>query len=708
MDRASGLAWPLTHLGNALELLARASGLRPEAGAPLSSPAPQTGSSRQELERWVEEACRRLNLEAEPTEIPYNDVERKLCHAGPALLTIARPDGAEFLALVEAGRRVAVVLGCDGVRHRVRVSELAARLRRDVEAPVAPMVEALVAEAGIPAGRRPQAGAAIMRDRFGSAPIALCWLLRLRPDAPFREHLRQARLTRHLVIFSAAYLAQSCVSVAAWWIVGRAALEGRFDAGALFAWIFLLLMVVPLALVAGWSQGVFAIGAGGFLKLRLLFGALRLEPDETRHQGVGKHLARVIESESIESLMLAAGFSALATVVDLLLAAAIFVAASQIAHLVLLLVTLLVTSVLAWSYFKRCREWTDARLQMTEDLVERMVGHRTRLAQEPSSRWHEGEDEMVERYLNLSSRMDRTNLILMAVPRCWLLAGLLALVPSFVAAQSSPGTLAVSLGAIMLALGALGKLMSTFASVTGAAVAWNQVKPLLEAARRPEALGCGDPGLPVSLTKAPRQGPLVRAHDLAFRFPDRAQPVLEGCSFRISHGDRVHLSGPSGSGKSTLISLLTGLRTPSSGVLLLDGLDRSTLGAAGWRRRVVAAPQFHENHVFTESLAFNLLMGRRWPPSPEDLQLAEAVCRRLELGDLLDRMPGGLFQLVGETGWQLSHGERSRVFMARALLQGADLVLLDESFAELDPQNLRHCLTQVAELSGTLLVVAHA
>ena len=48
-------------------------------------------------------------------------------------------------------------------------------------------------------------------------------------------------------------------------------------------------------------------------------------------------------------------------------------------------------------------------------------------------------------------------------------------------------------------------------------------------------------------------------------------------------------------------------------------------------------------------------------------------------------MPAGLFQPVGETGWQLSHGERSRIYMARALLQGADLVVLDESFAELDP-----------------------
>ena len=111
--------------------------------------------------------------------------------------------------------------------------------------------------------------------------------------------------------------------------------------------------------------------------------------------------------------------------------------------------------------------------------------------------------------------------------------------------------------------------------------------------------------------------------------------------------------------------------------------------------------------MFTETVAFNLLMGRRWPPRPEDLKLAEAVCRRLGLGDVLDRMPGRLFQLLGETGWQLSHGERSRLFMARALLQDADLVVLDESFAELDPESFRQCMAQVDKLSGTLMVVAH-
>src|SRR5437763_105157 len=90
--------------------------------------------------------------------------------------------------------------------------------------------------------------------------------------------------------------------------------------------------------------------------------------------------------------------------------------------------------------------------------------------------------------------------------------------------------------------------------------------------------------------------------------------------------------------------------------------------------------------------SINLLMGRGWPPTAKDFDEAEAICRELGLGNLLNRMPAGLLQMVGETGWQLSHGERSRLYMARAILQNADLVILDESFAALDPENLRQCL----------------
>lgn len=73
--------------------------------------------------------------------------------------------------------------------------------------------------------------------------------------------------------------------------------------------------------------------------------------------------------------------------------------------------------------------------------------------------------------------------------------------------------------------------------------------------------------------------------------------------------------------------------------------------------------------ILTGTLAFNLLMGRRWPPTAEELAEAKQLCDELGLGDLLSRMPSGLMQVVGETGWQLSHGERSRLYLARALLK---------------------------------------
>jgi ATP-binding cassette subfamily B protein len=206
-----------------------------------------------------------------------------------------------------------------------------------------------------------------------------------------------------------------------------------------------------------------------------------------------------------------------------------------------------------------------------------------------------------------------------------------------------------------------------------------QAALLFPAAARPEAVSAP------FLAQAPagavaRTGdaaPVLEAHDLVFRYRERGEAVLRGCSLRGGPGDRLLLEGPSGGGKSTLAALLTGLRQPESGLLLLGGLDRQTLGAEGW------------------------------PPRPEDVAEAEALCQELGLGELLERMPAGLLQMVGDTGWRLSHGEQSRLYLARALLQGADFVVLDESFAALDPETLQRALRCVLGRAETLLVIAH-
>jgi ATP-binding cassette subfamily B protein len=305
--------------------------------------------------------------------------------------------------------------------------------------------------------------------------------------------------------------------------------------------------------------------------------------------------------------------------------------------------------------------------------------------------------------------MDGMSAVLEAVAsRGWLIIGLAALTRGFVAGVA-PTTLAIALGSIILGARALRLSACGLAQLASAVIAWRQVAPLFTAAARPVAEGAPIAQSMAASAGAAREGvPLLEAHDLTFRHEGREEPVLRACTLRINRDDRILLEGPSGAGKSTFGAILVGLRDPQTGMLLLNGLDRPSLGARAWRRRVVAAPQFHENHVLAGTFLFNVLMGTdAWPPRRRDLEEVEAVCRELGLGDLLARMPGGLFQMVGETGWQLSHGERSRLYVARALLQHADLVVLDESFAALDPENLARALRCVLARARTLVVIAH-
>ncbi len=474
------------------------------------------------------------------------------------------------------------------------------------------------------------------------------------------------------------------------------------------AWALLLLTAVPARLLATWVQGRFAIGAGRLLKQRLLYGALRLEPEEIRHQGAGQFLCRVIESASIESLAVNGGFLGLLAGLELVVAAAVLgMGAGGGGHVLLLAGWVALSLLIGFWFYRQRHRWTETRLTMTHDLIERMVGHRTRLAQEPRERWHDGEDQALEQYLEQSSTMDRAAVAQAGVARGWLVLGLIGLAPAFVSGSGSPTTLAISLGGVLLAFLALEKLTTGLSSLLSAAIAWRQIAPLFEVAARAEEGGSSALAWRTGERPLDPGERLIQAHELTFRYGERGPPVLNGVTLNIRAGDRLLLEGSSGGGKSTLASLLCGLRTPESGLLLLGGLDRQTLGSKGWRRRVVAAPQFHENHVLTGTFAFNLLMGRQWPPTEEDLRQAEALCRDLGLGDLLARMPAGILQMVGETGWQLSHGERSRLCMARALLQGADLVVLDESFAALDPETLERCLRSVMRRTSTLLVIAH-
>jgi ATP-binding cassette subfamily B protein len=415
-----------------------------------------------------------------------------------------------------------------------------------------------------------------------------------------------------------------------------------------------------------------------------------------------------LESQALEALALNGGFSVLVALIECLFAGWILAnGAGGALHVWLMIAWLLVAVAFCGRYFKYLQRWTLGRLDLTHALVERMVGHKTCLAQEPPDRRIAEEDQAIDDYFHQAQQADGALApISGGLSRGWLILALAGLAPAFVTQSANASAMAISLGGILLANRALSSIAGGLAALSRAAIAWQQVATLFHAAERQNCSQTFLTSAQIQADDRAPQSPLLTANDLVYRYQTQGEAVLRGLNLTINRGERVLLQGASGGGKSTLASLLVGLRNADSGLLLLNGLDRFTLGDT-WHQLASEAPQFQENHILGGTLAFNLLMGRNWPASEADLAEAQSLCEALGLGELLDRMPSGMQQMVGETGWQLSHGERSRIFLARALLQDSQLTILDESFAALDPESLEKCLQCAFDRVKTLLVIAH-
>jgi ATP-binding cassette subfamily B protein len=709
------LAWPASMLGEAIELLAHKRGLAQHLAHLPSPPANLERAGEELLGQWVQAVANHLKLEAESIIAPYAEVEQLLYNAGPALLQLPASFDAgqpRFLALLKGNKRRLSLVGPDLSLHRVRPDLVRAALCRELETPVTQRADRVLALMGIPNQRRARARPAIAQKQIGATQVNVGWILRLPPGASLWRLARRVSL-RGTFLMLGPHVVQQALEFGAWAVIGKAAFSGRFDQAWLWAWALLLFTAVLFEMLSDWAEIPLVSNIGGLFKWKLLYGALKLNPDDVRHQGAGQFMGRVLESQWLELLAAGGGLNALLVGVVLFIATVpLFAGAGSWYHAVLLGLWTAFALVLTRLSYRRTCASINAYRDMTNDLVEQMVGHRTRLAQQDSARWHDEEDRALARYVELCKQGYPIETMLLAlIPRGWMVLGLAGVAYAFVFApgSSSQIRLALSLGGVLLVFQSLTMFVTSLQSMATASAMRIQIEPLLQAAARPVQDQIAAFAL---LTKPKQEHPqdkrtVLAARGVNFRYRPGSRLVLQGCNLQIREGDRWLLEGPSGGGKSTLAALLAGMRMPQSGLIQLRGFDRQTVSTAIWRRRVVIAPQFHENHVFTESLAFNLLMGRRWPPRPQDLLEAETVCRELGLGDLLGRMPDGLLQVIGEGGWRLSHGERSRLYIARAILQEADLVILDESFGALDPESLQRALRCVHDRAKTVLVIAH-
>jgi len=696
------LLWPVDRLPEALERLAQEAGYGTRLGE-LSAHDPAVEPSR----IWMFALAGRLGVELEPVTPRYRELPDAVARSAPAVLQVRRDGRPMYLVLL--GKRWGRVrlLAPDSTVVSLEASRVIDLVREEKQARVAAEVDQLLGGVETSGRARERVRGKLLLQRLGQEELRTCWIMR--PQRTERARTLLGDIPGLVAGILVNHLLLSAVLAGSFWILGRAALQAHLETGWFKGWIAVVACAVPLRLLEVWWQGLFSIRVGTLLKQQLLAGILKLTPDEIRLDGIGKHFGRVAESEVVELLTLGGALLAVLSLADLVLAAVILsLGAGGWLHVIALAAWTAFAFALAWRHYKVQRRWSASRIDITHDLLERMLGHRTRLAQLPLERWHDGEDRRLSDYCETSRVMDHRTMHLSAILRDgWLVLALLMLLPAFAAGTAPSSALAVSAGGILLALRAFDEISVFFQQISLAAASFEQIRDLLRAVVRPELASKVPLELEAGKLAEETGGTVLEARGLTFRHHARTRPVLENCSLQIARGDRILLEGPSGGGKSTLVSLLTGLRTPDAGVLLLRGLDRATFGISGWRRRVTAAPQFHENHVLNGSFAYNLLLGREWPTSLEMREKARALCDELGLGELVSRMPSGLDELIGETGWQLSHGEKSRLYIARTLLQGVELVILDESFASLDPETMRVAVRCVLEHAPSVVVVSH-
>jgi ATP-binding cassette subfamily B protein len=698
--------WQRTRAGEALFVLAEHARL-PRTSVEQQQPPPDLDAET--MSTWIEVEAARGGFQAEPSFVPLADIDVLLTSAAPALLRLQALPGEPYLALAGRDGRTISALGPDRRRHRLRLDIVRDAVCAEFEAPLAHDIDRSLDAIGLPPGKRARARAAIVRERLASIRFRGCWTLRLPRSARLHAHAREAGIPGRAAIVVGAHLAQYTLWLISWWLLGRGALTGSVNSGWLAAWILLLASLVPFRLLETWTEGLARIAVGAALRRRLLRGALRMDPQHVRRQGVGQLFSLVVEGSALESLALVGGVQVVFALMELIVAMSVLAFGAHRPSAALLLAAWTAgAGLLIWRYVRRRRLWTAERLHSTHRLLESIIGHRTRTIQQAPDRVHLGEDETLARYLNAGRRMDRVSVWLAAVmPRGWLLAGLIVLAADVVPGAATPAKLAVTISGLLLAYRAFRRLSVGLTGLADAAITWDNVTPLDAAASQEDERPAGATWSAAGASTQQSGRTAVDVRDVTFSYRDRGEPVVRRCNLRIPRGARVLLDGASGSGKTTLGSLIAGLRRPAAGVVLIDGLDRSVVHPEAWRQRILMTPQSHDNHLINGSLAFNLLIGRRWPPLPSDFADAEEVCRELGLGDLVDRMPSRLNQAVGETGWQLSQGERARVFLARALLQRAEVLVLDETFSALDPESIDRVIRCVHRRTPTVLAIAH-
>jgi ATP-binding cassette subfamily B protein len=181
------------------------------------------------------------------------------------------------------------------------------------------------------------------------------------------------------------------------------------------------------------------------------------------------------------------------------------------------------------------------------------------------------------------------------------------------------------------------------------------------------------------------------------------RPGVGGLDLHVHPGERVAVVGPSGAGKSSLVALLSRLRDPDDGTVLIDGHDLCDLTIDSVRAQVAVVLQ--ESVLFATSVRENIAFGLPGA-TPEQV---EQAARLAGAHEFVLALPEGYDTVVGERGATLSGGQRQRLAIARAAIRDAPIVVLDEALTGLDGETESEVVAALGRLTAgrTTFVITH-
>jgi ATP-binding cassette subfamily B protein len=190
---------------------------------------------------------------------------------------------------------------------------------------------------------------------------------------------------------------------------------------------------------------------------------------------------------------------------------------------------------------------------------------------------------------------------------------------------------------------------------------------------------------------------------VSFRYPDSDEDAIRNFSLLVQAGETIALVGASGSGKTTILNLVIGFTRPTSGRILIDGLDMGSLDLRTYRRFLSVVPQ--ETILFDGTIRENITYGQN---SVSD-KAVEAALRDANAMEFVEDLADGLNTSVGEKGARLSGGQKQRLSIARALIRNPRVLILDEATSALDTESealIQEALERLMH-NRTTFVVAH-